>query len=196
MSYRYRLVLVLAAVLVVSGPVAAHAHGPRDTGASALARTADPEAAPQGPQVVPTEAGAGSSTTAAVAAGRALSLTAAKGSSSSLTIAGLAALLLVFSARRGRRMLAATLVLMVVVLSFEAGLHSVHHLGDSDRSGACVVASASAHLSGVSVQPPDAEPRVPASAERVTHLAPTPRCSFVIAPHEGRGSPAPSSPLA
>jgi len=195
LSYRHRLALTLAAVLVVWGPVAAHAHGPRDTGASALARTADPEAAPQSAQVGPTEAGAGP-TTAAVDAGRALSLTAAKGSSSSLTIAGLAALLLVFSARRGRRMLAATLVVMVFVLSFEAGLHSVHHLGDSDRSGACVVASASAHLSGVSVQPPDAEPRVPASAERVTHLAPTPRCSFVIAPHEGRGPPAPSSPLA
>jgi hypothetical protein len=189
-------VLALAATLVVSGPAAVHAHGPRDTGASALARMVVPEAATHNAPPAPTDAGALSSTTSAAIAERALSLTAARGSSSSFTIAALAALLLLVSALRGRRMLAATLVLMAVVLSFEAGLHSVHHLGDSDRSAACAVASASAHLNGVSVQPPDAEPRAPAAAERVTHLASTPRCSFVIAPHEGRGPPALTSPLA
>jgi hypothetical protein len=127
---------------------------------------------------------------------RALSLAASTGPSSSIMIAALAAFLLLVSALRGRRMLAATLVFMAVVLSFEAGLHSVHHLGDSDRSDACAVASASAHLTGVSVQPPDVEPRAPAAAEHVAHLASTPRRSRAIVPHEGRGPPVLASPLA
>lgn len=51
---------------------------------------------------------------------------------------------------RSRRALAAACLAVLLLVSFEAGLHSVHHLADH-RDTQCVVASVSAHTGGLIV---------------------------------------------
>jgi hypothetical protein len=64
-----------------------------------------------------------------------------------LVTAMAAAMILV--ARR-RRTLAIACTALLLLLAFESGVHSVHHLADQPDSQ-CVVASASAHTGGVAV---------------------------------------------
>lgn len=47
---------------------------------------------------------------------------------------------------RRRRRLALALAALLLVLAFEAALHSVHHLGDPARAAECAVAVATAHV--------------------------------------------------
>jgi uncharacterized membrane protein (TIGR02234 family) len=54
---------------------------------------------------------------------------------------------------RSRRTVAGLLIALLAVLAFEAGVHSVHHLGDADAAAQCVVASASSDLSGAGAGP-------------------------------------------
>lgn len=51
---------------------------------------------------------------------------------------------------RRRRAVAVACVALLLVVAFESGLHSVHHLTDQPDAQ-CVVASASAHIGGVPV---------------------------------------------
>jgi hypothetical protein len=67
------------------------------------------------------------------------------------TLLGVAAGVIVAGARRPRRNLALALVLLVGLFAFENGVHSVHHLNDSDRGEHCAVASASQHVAGTEV---------------------------------------------
>jgi hypothetical protein len=53
-----------------------------------------------------------------------------------------------------RRIVAPLTVLALVTLAFEAGIHSVHHLGDKSGAAHCSVASASTHLSGTAADGP------------------------------------------
>jgi len=56
-----------------------------------------------------------------------------------------------------RRTLVVALVLVLGVLTVETGVHSVHHLADRQAAADCVVASATAHVHGVTpVTAPDA----------------------------------------
>jgi MYXO-CTERM domain-containing protein len=95
------------------------------------------------------------------------------------------------AAARWRRRGAATLTaLALVVLAFETGLHSVHHLGDEAAASHCTVASASSQLAGTTEEGP---------ALRIPVLAAGPRQAFEIAPvalapfrcEATRGPPAP-----
>lgn len=52
-----------------------------------------------------------------------------------------------------RRAFVVLLVASLAVLTFEGGVHSVHHLGDEDAGARCAVASASSNLTGASANP-------------------------------------------
>jgi hypothetical protein len=56
--------------------------------------------------------------------------------------------------RRPRLAVSAIAVLALVVLAFETGLHSVHHLGDERGAAECSVASGTTHLAGTTDGPP------------------------------------------
>ena len=54
--------------------------------------------------------------------------------------------------RRARRAIVLTLVVILAVLAFENGLHSVHHGLDESRLAGCPLALASSHLSATPVE--------------------------------------------
>jgi hypothetical protein len=105
---------------------------------------------------------------------------------STLILLGLAAI--VASRVKRRRVVAAVLVLALALFAFEAGMHSVHHLGQTRHADECLFASASAHLTALA---PDAICLdIPASAtvlaEAESHSAPLDR---PIAGHHQRAPP-------
>ena len=122
-------VLLATGVLVLGGSLPATAHQVRPveraTGDTAVARGG----------VIPDEPRPGASLTAAP--------------SPPFKMAGallmLAAMLVVLGSRR--RVLAPGLALVILVLAFESGVHSVHHLGSSEESK-CAVAVAATHVQG------------------------------------------------
>jgi hypothetical protein len=61
-----------------------------------------------------------------------------------------AAALVTLAIARRRRAVALLSVAVLLVIAFETGLHSVHHIGEPD-SATCVVASASAQTGGVTI---------------------------------------------
>ena len=63
-------------------------------------------------------------------------------------LAWLVVALVGLAAPRRRRFVAWVFVAALVGLAFEAGVHSVHHLGDEAGASRCSVASASTHLFG------------------------------------------------
>jgi hypothetical protein len=107
---------------------------------------------------------------------------------SGLLLAGLVAGIVPCLARPRR--LTAALVIILVILAFETGLHSTHHLNDPARASACTVAILAVHLVGspvdnVSVDligSPAHRPISPEPERQVPHSRP--------APHEGRAPPA------
>lgn len=87
-----------------------------------------------------------------------------------------------------RRVVALACVTLLTVIAFEAGLHSVHHIGDQPDSS-CVIASASAHTSALTVDSPALErPTDVATPVVVSVDAPTTARS--AAPDLGRAPPA------
>jgi hypothetical protein len=80
-----------------------------------------------------------------------------------------------------------SLALVLVVVTFETGLHSVHHLDDDDAA-ACIVASVDNHLSIV-----EAPPVIPVVIEVVRYVAPDfPHFELFARPpdaHRGRAPP-------
>jgi hypothetical protein len=88
-----------------------------------------------------------------------------------------------------RRAFALSLVLVVGVLAFEAGLHSTHHLGQADESR-CVVAGVAAQLSADLVATAFDAPPAPVLETAVTVPAPLPVAARIVAPHAGRAPPA------
>ena len=77
-------------------------------------------------------------------------LTAATPSMDGLgTLVTAVAAAMILIARR-RRTLAIACMALLLLLAFESGVHSVHHLADQPDSQ-CVVASASAHTGGIAV---------------------------------------------
>lgn len=96
---------------------------------------------------------------------------------------------------RTRRAFALALVLVLAVLAFENGVHSVHHLGDprhlndlrSDTT--CVVAAATAHVSGTTVDGPTPEHLVLPSPERLVVRQLPSLEALSLAAHQGRAPP-------
>lgn len=107
---------------------------------------------------------------------------------SGLLLAGLVAGIVLCLARPRR--LPATLVIILVILGFETGLHSTHHLNDPARAADCTVAGLAVHLVGSPVDDvsvdligsPAHRPISPESETQVPHSRP--------APQEGRAPPA------
>ena len=93
---------------------------------------------------------------------------------------------------RGRRAVVVACVLLLLLVAFESGVHSVHHLADQP-DGQCVVASASAHIGGVAVT----SVAFDRPAETVTALAVASMASPIArpaAPDLGRAPVAPARP--
>jgi hypothetical protein len=97
--------------------------------------------------------------------------------------------------RRPRRAFALAIVLVLGLLSFENGLHSVHHLGDPQhpddlRSGlTCPVAAATAQLAGTPVEGATQEHLVQTSPERVVLQQQQSFDASCLAAHQGRAPP-------
>ena len=105
-----------------------------------------------------------------------------------LAITALAGVLFV-AMRRQRRLAALLLIVSLAVLAYETGVHSVHHAADPLGSRSCVIASASSHVVGVSVDAPNEAPVVlPTSRLIIADISSlvSPGCS---AAHEGRAPP-------
>lgn len=67
-------------------------------------------------------------------------------------IFGAALLVALLGYRRARRAVVLTLVVILAVLAFENGLHSVHHGLDERRLASCPLGAASSHLSATPVE--------------------------------------------
>ena len=91
--------------------------------------------------------------------------------------------------RRPRR-LAAGLVILVLVLAFEAGLHSVHHVGDPHQAAACAVGVATAHLAGSPVEVVTVDPIAAPSLHTAWPAPSAPVALHRPDPYESRAPPA------
>ncbi|PYN28953.1 MAG: hypothetical protein DMD98_21690 [Candidatus Rokuibacteriota bacterium] len=118
---------------------------------------------------------------------------AAMPAGASALVAGALALALVALAcasgrRRARRIVAAVLGLLLAVLAFESGVHSVHHAAAAAPSH-CAVASAVAHLTGDVAATLDALPAPAAQRRSGAHS--DDRASVVrpLRPDSGRAPP-------
>lgn len=69
-----------------------------------------------------------------------------------------------------RRAVALGTALLLAGLAFDAGLHSVHHLGDEVGEAACLVASAAA-INAVAAEAPDAQTPVLVPTGRIAPLS-------------------------
>src|SRR5262245_25641591 len=128
----FRAVLGLVALMLALGAVPAHAH-------KSMAPSVEVSAglpAPVGEAPLDAVAAATDSSLATNVT-RASILVAAPASSPPLFALVVLAGLLGAAAVRPRRALVVALVLVLAVLTFEAGVHSVHHLGDSQP--ACAI---------------------------------------------------------
>lgn len=92
--------------------------------------------------------------------------------------------------RRLRNAFALATMLAVVVLTFEGGIHSVHHLGDDHGASQCVVASASTHLAGTSVDPPSFDVFSSPRLDGQPAIAQSTAASQPLRPDAGRAPPA------
>lgn len=100
------------------------------------------------------------------------------------------ALVALATVRRPRNVLAIAIVLAVVVLIFESGIHSVHHLGDDHGASQCVVASTSTHLAGTPAEPPSCDVFRVLNVDRPPAVAQSITASQPFRPDAGRAPPA------
>ena len=102
---------------------------------------------------------------------------------------GLAVAMLVLLAFRRRDALAVATVLASLVLIFENGVHSVHHLGDDQGASECAAAVATTHLAGASTEPPSAEAFHVLRHERLAATTPAIPACQTFRPDIGRAPP-------
>jgi hypothetical protein len=96
-----------------------------------------------------------------------------------------ASLMLAF---RSRRAVVGLLIPLLAMFAFEAGVHSVHHIGDEDGAAPCVVASASSNLSGLVAERMALV--APAETDDVTPpLQPSTLAQRFALPDQGRAPP-------
>jgi hypothetical protein len=92
-------------------------------------------------------------------------------------------------ARRPRRALALTLIVLAAVFAFESGVHSVHHLADRDGAQQCAVAAASQHVAGTEVDAVAAD-AVPAASPLLAAPGSLLARARFIGPDQDRAPPA------
>jgi hypothetical protein len=96
---------------------------------------------------------------------------------------------LIIAARWPRRALALALTLILGVLAFESGVHSVHHIGDAQSGATCSVATATAQIAGTPGDDVSPAPPILPSEKRVA-LQQRPNLeAFSLAVHQGRAPP-------
>ena len=99
------------------------------------------------------------------------------------------ALVAVAVARRPRRAVALAIVFVLALFAFETGVHSVHHLNDHGSGATCAVASGTAHVTGTLVDGGAGETLVLESLERLV-LDSRPNVEIrSLAVHQGRAPP-------
>jgi hypothetical protein len=95
--------------------------------------------------------------------------------------------------RRPRRAIALAVVLLLAVLCFEDGLHSVHHLTGQAKAVRCAIATATAHLTATAVDSVATTdivlPVVPVAVE----IAQTDPVARFLCPDQGRAPPSPTA---
>lgn len=101
----------------------------------------------------------------------------------------MAVALAAFGARRPRRALALTLIVLAAVFAFESGVHSVHHLADRDGGQQCAVAAASQHVAGTETDAVVADAIPAESSLLAASGTPLARARFT-GPDQGRAPPA------
>jgi hypothetical protein len=104
-------------------------------------------------------------------------------------LAAVAATAAVAVRRRPRATLALGLVVLVGVLAFESGVHSVHHLGEQGHLNPCAVASTSTNLAGLEVEPAVVLSAPAALGLAVSLAIPADPRALPESPHEGRAPP-------
>src|SRR5262245_15186813 len=145
MAAAHRFPAILAVVAILAGPgaagfAAAHTRAGADTPAFAAELGLDAERAAVTPETPRPAAPSAPPHFAAAAVAPSLA-----------PLLALAAVALGLGLARPRRALALTLAVLLALLAFETGLHSVHHLGQADQGAACAVASATPHLAATDV---------------------------------------------
>ena len=95
--------------------------------------------------------------------------------------------------RRPRRAITLVMVLLLAVLCFEDGLHSVHHLTGQAKAVRCTIATATAHLTATAVDSVATTdivlPVVPVPIE----IAQTDPIARFLCPDQGRAPPSPTA---
>ena len=104
-------------------------------------------------------------------------------------LAAVAAAAAIAVRRRPRAALALGLVLLVGVLAFESGVHSVHHLGEQGHGNPCAVASTSLNLTGLEIEPAVVLSAPAALGLAVAMAVPSDPRALPESPHEGRAPP-------
>jgi len=104
-------------------------------------------------------------------------------------LAAVAAATAIAVRRRPRAALALGLVLLVGVLAFESGVHSVHHLGEQGHGNPCAVASTSLNLAGLEIEPAVVLHSPAALGLAVALAVPSDPRALPESPHEGRAPP-------
>jgi hypothetical protein len=89
-----------------------------------------------------------------------------------------------------RRAVAFALVLLLALFAVESGVHSVHHLADQQGAAQCVVAAASAHVHGLSLDAPVDALWLPTPVGTVVVADPTRPGARLVRSDEGRAPPA------
>ncbi len=103
--------------------------------------------------------------------------------------AAFAAIALFFAAARRRKTLGAALVVLTLWMGFEAGFHSVHHLGAPTQESRCAVASVTVHGSAIASEANVCVGPLLAQTGIARDLEPPVRGPESGATHEGRAPP-------
>jgi hypothetical protein len=89
---------------------------------------------------------------------------------------------------RSRRTVAGLLIALLAIFAFEAGLHSVHHLGDEAEEARCIVAAGTPNLIGA-VGEPVTFGSIEEPGEVALRLEPNTLPQRVLHPYQGRAPP-------
>jgi hypothetical protein len=94
------------------------------------------------------------------------------------------------SRRRGRRLLAVGISVVLVLVGFAAAVHSVHHLGDSQAADRCVLTASAEHVNGTDTE---GMPLAAIEVVAIHRACADPSecvCDASLAPAPGRAPPA------
>jgi len=104
-------------------------------------------------------------------------------------VAALAVIGLLMAAARRRKTLGGALIILTLWMGFEAGAHSVHHLGQPTQESRCAIAAATAHSSAIPSEAHACVAVLLAQAGIAGDLEPAVQTHELSATHDGRAPP-------